>query len=285
MTIPANPLPSLADEVLAALPALMIAFPAGPGVAEIADHLGADRPSVRRAMRQLNADARADMMRRLHSREHFLVPLKSRGIEGYRLCACCGREFTVRPRRHRRTCSRPCSIKWSWTRPGVAERRIGGIKKQRATPAAQERLAAHNRRRWSDPAQRQRLADWNRRRWADPATKADLARAIAAVQRTPEMRRLYSELRKTYWQDPEKRKLMLAGIRRSKSSPEARALFSGLLKARWQDPVLRPKYLAAVKVGGAKAAAKKRGTKEPPEVTRKRVESRRRNAAARMGMA
>lgn len=252
--LPSNPLPSLADEILAALPQLLKTHIDGPGLADIAKHIGADMPSVRRAAFQLNSDARANLMRRLHSREQFLIPVRrySRDL-GYRYCAHCQSTFAVVHKSKRRCCSRGCGIAWSWSRPGVKERRSAGIKLAHSTPEARERLDVHNRRRWSKPGERERLSEQNRRQWADPVKKALRAQSIAAVNGSPEMRLLYSNLRKQWWKDPQMRERMVAAAKRAKNTPEFKAYFSELCRKRWRDPAWRKKWLLAVRRNAAKA--------------------------------
>lgn len=275
-----RPLPTLADEIMAALPSITVSDARAATARFLAQHLGSDIASVRRAMAELNADARASLMRRPDSRRMFLVPFLSRGAPDLRCCAQCGNLFGLRPKGDRRVCcTRACGVAWSWNRPGVRERRSAGIKTQKQTPEAMAALAAHNARRWSKPGEREKLAEQNRKEWRDPIKGKLRAQSIAIVQRSPKMRNLYSELRKVFWADPAMREKMLAGIRESKRTPEARAKFSALLSERWKDPAWRKKWLAAVRRNGARGAAKIKGRKQSAEQIAARVASFKRTRA------
>jgi hypothetical protein len=288
-----NPLPSLADEILAVLPDVIRGNPGGATGRVLSAVLGADILSLRRAMVKLAEDGRADLRRRKATgREWAVVPWRYRDplADGERYCPTCKEFFKLRPkiRRHHATtydnrhcCSRKCSVAWSWTRPGVAKKRKAGILLERQTPAGKKRTIEHNRKRWSRPGERKRLSEWNKRRWADPVIKAELSRAIALAQGTPEMRAFYSNMRTELWKDPKFRKRMVDGIKKSKGSPEARKLFSKLLKERWQDPVLRKKYLAGVRRAAKIRGAQMKGKKQSRKHVARRVASRKRSRAAR----
>jgi hypothetical protein len=279
-TLAANPLPSLADEIMVALRGLIATHPNGPNIKQISEAVSADPASIRKAMAQLNTEARAMLMRRDDSRELFLYPNTKR-ILGLNICAKCGAGYRRTDKTvSKRCCSRACGISWSWTRPGVKEKRKAGIRAERATPAAKARAAKLNRERWSRPGERERLSEWNKKRWANPAIKADLARAIALVQRTPEMRKLYSDLRKEWWKDPVMREKMLKAMADAHGTPEYRAKHSERMKARWRDPVLRKKYLAAVGRNVKKIAENNRGKRQSPEHVARRMASRRGEASA-----
>lgn len=268
--LPTNPLRTLADEILAVLPSIMIENPHGPRLRIIAQRLGADEASVRRAARQLNVDARADLMRRLDSPEQFLVPIRYRKAVGLRYCANCGETFTAPPVKtfktgthysDRRCCSRSCGIAWSWTRPGVKQRRIEAIKTERKSPEAMARLAAHNKRRWSRPEEHEKLSAQNRREWADPVKGALRAQSIKAVNGSPKMVKFYSDLRKAWWKDPAMRQKMLNAAKASQSTQEYRAKLSKLVRERWRDPVWRKKWTEANRIKSRKgvlAQAEKR---------------------------
>lgn len=116
-----NPLPTLAQEILSLLPD----HSQGITIAEIAHCLGAGIASVRAAARELNADGRAVLMRRIDSREHFLVSPKEvtrqKVPTGLRCCVQCGKAFEIakwycpKKRGQRfayspaRTCSQKCA--------------------------------------------------------------------------------------------------------------------------------------------------------------------------------
>lgn len=274
---------TLADEMLAALPGLLGQYPDGPSLRVIASKIGADIASVRRAAKQLNTDARADLMRRPDSREQFLVSFRYRKALGLRYCAHCDGTFQAERTKtstgsyysDRRCCSRKCGIAWSWSRPGVRERRAAGIAVSKGTPEAMSQLADHNKRRWSKPEERARLAEQNRREWADPVKASLRAQSIAAVNGSPEMRELYSNLRKNWWKDPAMREKMQAAMTAAHQTPEHRLAAHERMKARWQDPEYRKKMIAATKQNLRKAIAANRGRKQPQSQIQKRVSSTR----------
>lgn len=279
--LPTNPLPTLADEVLTALPALFARFPDGVPLARFVDALGADIASIRRAAKQLNVDARADLMRRLDSREQFLVPLRYRKAAGFRYCANCGETFVLPPESNRRCCSRACGIAWSWTRPGVKDRRVAAIKAERKSPEAQARIAAHNKTRWSRPGEREKLAEQNRREWADPVKRALRAQSIKAVNGSPGMRKFYSDMRKAWWADPVMRKKMHDAALASQSTQEYRLKLSALVRERWRDPVWRKKWEKSSRLNAQKASAANVGRKQSPGHIRKRVDAAKRSRSAK----
>lgn len=254
---------TVADEILRELPVLMKRHPSGPSLKQIAEHMGIEIAHIRNAAKSLNTEALADLMRRVDSKEQFLVPFRYRKAQGLRYCANCNKTF---PQSHvtrtvsgthysnRRCCSRSCGIAWSWTRPGVKVKRKAGISISKNTSHAMDRLADHNKRRWSKPEEHTKLSEQNRREWADPMKRALRAQAIASVHRTPEMRQFYSNLRKEWWKVPAMREKMIVAARKAKQTPEFRAYFSELLKARWRDPAWRRKWLPAVRKNIAKAS-------------------------------
>lgn len=277
-----NPLSTLADEMMQALPALLQARPEGAPLKLFAAELAADHPSVRRAAEQLNKAGRADLMCQLGSRELFLAPLKYRAAEGRHVCAACGALFD-RPKTRtsysvrysdRRTCSGFCHGALGW-RPESNARRRAAISGAKSTPAALERLAEHNRKRWSKPGERERMSEQNRRQWADPVAKARRAQAIKARNGTPEKRQFYSELRRRQWkEDPEFRRKTTAAMTAAHSAPEQRRRASERMKERWRDPEWRAKWLKAARRNGRKAAAALRGRKQSPEHIAARVAAR-----------
>ncbi len=258
---------TVADEILQDLPGLIRDYPDGPSLKIIAAHMGLELAHVRAAARTLNSEARADLMRRMDSREQFLVPYRYRKAEGLRFCARCDATFEqTEPRKfatgihysNRRCCTRACAIAWSWDRPGVREKRKAGISVSKQTPEAKAVLEAHNKRRWSKPEEHARLSEQNRREWADPLKKLLRSQSIAATHRTPEMRKFYSDLRKAWWQIPEMRQKMCEAATKAKNTPEFKAYFSALLRERWKDPVWRKKWERAVRVNGLKGGRKKK---------------------------
>jgi hypothetical protein len=247
----------------------------------IVARLGADAANVRRAAQALNDSGKALLVRRrrvLHlASTAYTVPVcKNCYGEFERPIFACGKASK------RLTCSPFCHAAWGWkSKPGARERKIAGIKKQRATPEAKAILAAHNKRRWSKPEEHERLSEQNRREWADPEKKAKRAAGIRAAHGSAEKRKFYSDMRKADWQKPGYRERAIASMREVKNRPEVKAAFARLIKARWKDPKLRPKFLASAKRNGQKAIERLKGKEQTPEQIRKRVESRKRTMAAR----
>lgn len=244
-------------------------------LAAIARELGADLSSVRRASQTLNAAGMAILVRR--GRSLLLASLKFKGLA----CKACYVEFERRPKSKRRCCSRACGIAWSWTRPGVREKRIAGILIQKATPEAKAMQVEHNKRRWSKPGEREKLSEQNRREWADPKKAAKRAAGIRAAHGSAEHRKMYSDYRKADWQKPGYRERASASMREVKNRPEVKAKFSANLKARWQNPKTRPAFMAAVKRNGQKAIERLKGYQQTPEHIQKRIDTIRRNKLIR----
>jgi hypothetical protein len=264
-------IPTLADEVLAALPVLFAGDPRGPTAADMAVAFGADLPSVRNAMAALEEKGHARLVRR--GRSLHLVPAGYPGL----ICPVCRGEFVRKKKSRALTCSRSCAVALSWRNPEVKERRGASISATLTGPEHSARITRNNHERWSRPGEREKLSEQNRRRWADPETKVRVSLSIQREHGTPEKRALYSRIRKAFWDDPAGRKRMVDGIRRSKSTPEAKAKFSALLKARWQDPVMRAKYIA----GNRRRAGNRKGKKQSAEHVRARVESTQRAKRSR----
>lgn len=168
-------------------------------------------------------------------------------------CEACGKEFEAATTR--RTCSRSCAVALSWRRMDTREKRIAGIKADRAIPERMEILRQTNDRRWAKAEEHAKLSEWNRARWADPEIKKDLSKRISAAQLA--IRDRHSANRTAAWRDPSIRARMMAGMAR-RWTPELRAWFSLALAARWRDPVLRLKYLAAVRRTAANMKGKRR---------------------------
>ena len=195
---------SLADRLLEIVPARGLTMRAG------ARQLSVDLAKVSRAFYRLDKEGRAKLVRRKGGNTFYLVPA------GDPILACkhCHVEFE-RPRKSKRQCcSRACGIAWSWTLPGVRERRSAGILAERQTPEAKARTERHNRTRWSKPEEHQKLSEQNRRQWADPVAKAKRSVSIQAAHGTAENRRAWSERRAKMWATPEYRENALKAIRR-----------------------------------------------------------------------
>lgn len=286
--LPKNPLATLDDEIVERLPALLQTTPEGPSLRLIAEELAADYASVRAAAFRLNADGRADVMRRLNSRELYLVPIKYRKSRGLAHCAICEACFDRGDKRSgrsgrkrythyndRRTCSRKCWGALSWRGDGVHAKRCAALHKSQSTPEAVARTKRTNAKRWARPGERKKMSEQNRRLWADPIGNAIRSQAIAKAARKPERRKKDSERRKAAWANPETRKKMLAGMEASHRVQAYRASASERMRARWRDPKWRKKWMKAVRRNSAKAAAKNRGRKQPAAQIAKRVASTR----------
>jgi hypothetical protein len=286
-----NPLPTVADEIALVLPSLWATHPNGPALAVFADKLAIDLGKIRRAAKEINADGRAWLMRRLKSREQFLVPPRCH-VGGLRYCANCEKTFDnfyfdpngKRRMAMSRTCSRSCAVALKWKKPGMREHMRRVLSERQSTPDALARIAAHNKRRWSDSEEHKRLSEQNRREWADPVKGALRAQSIKEVQNRPEQRKFYSDLRKQWWKDPVMRKKMHDAAAASQKTQAYREKLSGLAKERWRDPVWREKWTAANKVKSMKAASINRGRKQSRETIEKRVESTRRTKQLRAAL-
>ena len=274
---------TLAEEIVRELPRMMEAHAKGPRAADIARHMACGEPHARAAMLAIKEAGTATVVRYPGSTgrpARHLVPLAHDFGFRARACKMCDVLFEYAPKSKRMCCTRACGIAWSWTRPGVKERRRAGILEERKTPEAKARLAAHNKRRWSDPAQRKALSEQNRREWADPTKKAKRAARIQARNGSREGRKRASKIRKSFWDDPDGRQKMVDGIRKSKQTPEARAQFSELLRERWKDPEMRKKYTAKNHERSALLAKRRRADWADPE-KRPALMERQRAAAAK----
>lgn len=281
MTLPSNTLPTLADEIAAVLPLMLPVYVDGPSLKDIAQAIGADIASVRKASVELNSRGRANLMRRLNSREQFLVPVKYR-VDGLRTCSQCRSLFPMRYQEKsgklrfhdRRTCSDKCHRAAGWTDENRG-RRCAALSAAQSTPKALARIVAHNKQRWSKPGERERLAEQNRREWADPVKKALRSQSIAKVNGQPHMRKFYSELRKQHWADPVKRQKMYEAATRSQRTQAYRKKLSTLTRERWRDPVWRKKWTEA----NRRKAGNRKGHKQSADHVAKRVNARKRNSA------
>jgi len=230
---------TLADELAAELPRLWEAEPAGATLVAACRALAAGRPEVRAAFDALDGDGRARLVRRRGERALRLLPVTSPVLA----CASCHGEFE-RPHKSRRaTCSRPCAVALSWRGEGARERRVSGIKAQRATPEGKANTVGRNIARWARPGERERLGELNRERWADPVAAAERAAAMRATNGTEDNRLKASDIRKAAWADPETRERYLAGIRAGKATERSSANSSMAMVRRWRDPAQREKFL------------------------------------------
>lgn len=238
----------------------------------LASKLGADRASVRDAIKKLAAEGRAQAFTKGQGAALHLAPLHYAG----RICVICMAAFDPpasgaarkRPSK-RQTCSRACAASLSWLKPGAREKKIAAIKAERQTERAKARLAEHDRRRWSKPEEHQKLSEQNRREWADPYKAAKRAVGIKKAHSTPEKRKFYSESRKKEWADPVERERRSKIIKEAKNKPEYKAKHREMMKARWRDPVMREKYTRANGYRNEKLAARwaqmREQTKNSPE--------------------
>lgn len=232
---------TLADEVLAALPALSKANRGGVSVSIVATHMAAAETDVRRAFVRLGAKNYALLVRERTG--YRLFPAGSR----FKTCGTCQKTFICLPRSTRVTCTRTCAVAMSWKNPETAARRRASIRAEKLTPQARQRTVEINNRRWARPGEREKLSARNRETWADPKTAAKRTAGIRKAHRTPEKRAFYSELRRKDFQDPAYRARHLEAVRQAKASPEHRASLSESMRKRWQDPKQRAVMLAAVR--------------------------------------
>jgi len=272
---------TLADEILDVLPALTAQRPEGATVEDVANLLYVPAANARAAMKRLRDDGRALLVRYPGSKRRYLTALNHDFGPKRRACAHCGLVFAAQSKR--RCCSRPCSIRWGWTRldPDQREARTANAREGCRRPENRARITAQNLARFSDPVERENIAAHNRKRWADPVARAKNSASIQRVHGSPEYRKLYSDQRKAMWEDPEYRERCIAAMAAAKRTPEARARFSALLRERWQDPAWREKWARAVKANSEKGASKLRGTKQTPEQVAKRVAARKASMEAR----
>lgn len=198
MLLPPNPLPTVADEVVAALPALLKRHPAGPLAAQVAAHIHIDYQSARRAMETLDADKRARIVRR--GRGLHLVGPDYRG----RLCVICRKEFKA-TRKETLTCSHSCGRHLAYRNEDMRRRHRQSVKASR-TPELRERQSRIHSERCADPAVRQQMSDNNRRSWRDPVKRANRIVAIKDAWRGEKatQRRAKARQKKlSLWADPE----------------------------------------------------------------------------------
>lgn len=160
----------------------------------------------------------------------------------------------------RQTCSRSCAVACSWRTN--REARLASISAAQKRRGAQ--IAEFNRQRWARLGEREKLSERNRRAWADAKTRERLVTGIRERQRTPEMRRFYSDLRRAMWRDPAYRARVTEIVAASHRTPEYRALFSALLRERWRDPVWREKWMAALRRRYVKVAPPPKTLVMPP---------------------
>lgn len=215
---------TLADEILDALPRLIIAHPMGARVGAVAQAVACSEADARAAIKRLRDGGRALLIRYDGSKARYLAPLDMRFPGHDRACAFCGLVFTPPYKSRRRCCGRSCGIRWSWTKPGVAESRRASIKAAKATPEAAASAVEANRRRWSREGERERLSAQNRQHWADPVGRATRSAAIQAVHGSEEARKAHSERRIAMWQDPEYRARTIAAMRGAKKNKRAKAV-------------------------------------------------------------
>lgn len=232
---------TLAEEIVAALPALMRLHTRGPTVAEIASHIACPAASVRAALTVIKARRLAHVVRYSEKTLH-VVP---RGHFGpaYGACEVCDAFFSRAPRSVARCCSRSCANALGWRGEGQKEKRCAALSEAQSTPEAVARTHAVNKRRWSKAENREKLSKQNRREWADPAKKLRRSAAIQAKQGAPSQRKHYSEMRKADWKRPEYRDKCYAAATAAQRSDANRAKLSEKAKQRWANPEMRAKYI------------------------------------------
>lgn len=277
---------SLAEEIVDALPLLIVHHPEGVSARVLSQQLAAPISSVWEVFKTFRAthpyerpvviaDHVEDQTTR-GRRSLFLLPL---GYalpmrEGLRRVACaqCFKVFSVPPRRKPRLCcTRSCSNTMIWTNPGEREKRSASISLVKRQPEHRAKSVETNKRRWAKPGEREKLAERNRQEWRDPAKRA---RRSAAIQRTrvgAEDRALYSERMKEAWRRPGAHERRSAIAREKCNTPEHRAALAERMRKNWQDPVMRAKYLRTKAEQTEKTAAKARGRKQDPDHAARRT--------------
>ncbi len=209
---------SLADEILAVLPALMDSCPAGPLAKDVADRLCADLPSVRRAFHEINEAGTARIVRR--GRKLHLVPADTPAS----ICIICHCEFKPVARRTV-TCSRSCARKLAWRNPDMRRRHSASLKKAKASAAARQELSKRWKEYCARPEIKEHRSEVQRRIWADPVKRAKRTMALEeAWENHPEKRAAFSKRRKRDWQNPDFRAKTIAAMHDSQRARRRRRI-------------------------------------------------------------
>lgn len=205
---------TLADECLDLLDGKPI-----PAI-EIARRLGADRASVREAIKKLAAEGRAKAFVRGQGAALHLAPPDYAG----RICVMCMAEFEPKKRAGgspstSRTCSNKCKL--DLTRS--YRDREAFVARVRETSSRPEHIArikkeAEKLAVWKrSPEGRAEQAQKSMEAWADPYKKAKRSVNIKKALTRPDRRKRASEAMNAKWADPEMRKKLIDGMRNRKS--------------------------------------------------------------------
>lgn len=275
---------SLAQEIVAALPAMMEAHPKGPRVKEIAPFVAAPEANVRRAIETIKAEALAIVVRYPGSKARHVVPLGHKfarltTANGFRrkVCAWCD---TLFQNGSRKFCSKECFARHMWSNPERREKGSAAAKRVAQTPTGRANTAKLVARQQS-PEGRQWMSERNRKDWADPTHKAKRSASLQAALGTPEKRKFFSESRKADWEKPGYRERASESMRRVRAEPEVKAKYSAASKRRWQDPAYREKMAKHSHKLADLCAERFAQKKQDPEHVAKRIAARKAKAAER----
>jgi hypothetical protein len=231
---PKIPLPTLADEILAELPAMLQAHPDGPIAGDVADHMAASIANVRQAFLTLEAEGKAKIVRR--KRSLHLVGMSYPG----RICVICRTEFHS-TRKGTKTCSHSCGRYLAWQNEDMRARHAASVRAAHSKPDVREHLTKINRERCADPEWRQRMSDQNRRSWRKPESRAkrilsmeDAWKGDRAVERREKARQRKLRL----WSDPEWKRKAIEGMKTGKRGRFKRAVIAAVTTSEMDAPEL-----------------------------------------------
>lgn len=214
--------PTLADEIIAVLPALLTKFPSGPLAPAVASYIAADVPNVRRAFISLESDGRAKIVRR--KRALHLVPPD----HPIPVCIICRAEFKPAAKKTR-TCSHSCARHLAWQNEDMRERHRASVIAARANPAERERQSKLHKERCADPAWRQKMSNQNRRSWKDPFSRAKRLSSIEAAWKGDRAKGRIEKARKkklALWSDPDWKERTCEAMRTGKRGRFKRAVIA-----------------------------------------------------------
>lgn len=259
---------TLADEIAEAMPEILRGIDNGPLARDIAEHIGADVPAVRRAMEALDADGRAKIIRR--GRALHLVPSDYPG----RICVICRAEFQPVAKRTK-TCSHSCALHLAWQNPDMRRRHQASVKASR-TPELRAKSSIVNRERCSKPEVRRQLSEQNKRAWRDPEIRVRRLLSIKEAWRGEKAaprrdRQRQKKLR--LWSDPEWRAKTIEAMRTGVRGKSKRAVLRLVAKNFGADEIATRAGLSIKQVKIIWRRAYRLG-----EINRKPPDGRRRQA-------
>lgn len=237
LALPKNPLPTLADEIAAALPGLLVKFPAGPLAPAVAEHLGADVPNVRRAFEVLENHGRAKIVRR--KRALHLVSATYPG----RICIICRAEFTA-TRKETKTCSHSCGRYLAWQNEDMRARHRASVKAAKSDPASRAYFSKINKERCNTPEERKLRSERNRRSWKDPVSRGKRLIAIEAAWKGDKAKARLEKARKkklALWSDPDWKERTCEAMRNGKRGRFKRAVLALVVT----EPKIESREIAA----------------------------------------